>query len=211
MTKRGRQVATPLRAGRVASAVTERIAPEPLAPLLKAVAGGGAPAEAAMQELHDRTVGSLMALASGILRSKTDAEEIVCDTYVQVWQTATRFDATRAAPMGWLAMICRSRAIDRLRAHKLQRKIATGISAIPTDCVDEGPERLMSMLQANSGVHAALERLPADRRRLVELAFLEGLSHAALSERMQIPLGTVKSALRRSLQMLHSSLEGVLE
>jgi RNA polymerase sigma-70 factor, ECF subfamily len=210
MAQRRRRVAASGRVGRGISAPAEQCAPEHLAPLLTSIAAGGASAESAMQELHDRTVGLLMALARGVLRSKMDAEEVVCDTYVQVWQTAKRFDATRAAPMGWLAMICRSRAIDRLRAHKAQRKTVTGISAEPTDCVDEGPERLMLMLQADSGVHAALAKLPADRRRLVELAFLEGLSHAALSERMRVPLGTVKSALRRSLHMLHQSLEGAL-
>jgi RNA polymerase sigma-70 factor, ECF subfamily len=186
----------------------EPCAPAALASLLSAIAARSPRAEDAMRELHDRTVGTLMALAQSMLRNRSDAEEIVCDTFVQVWQTAGRFDLTRAAPMGWLTMICRSRALDRIREHKLRAKLTASVSAEPTDTVDEGPERLLAMLQVGSTVHAALAGLATDKRRLIELAFIDGMSHAALSERMQVPLGTVKSTLRRSLQSLHQSLQG---
>jgi RNA polymerase sigma-70 factor (ECF subfamily) len=179
-----------------------------LAGLVTSIAARDERAETALRKLHDQTAGAMMGLARAILRNKVDAEEIVCDTYVQVWQTAGSFDASRASPMGWLAMICRSRALDRIREHTLRAKLAAAASAEPVDSVDEGPEKLISMLQSDSSVHAALAKLSADKRRLVELAFLEGLSHTMLSERLRVPLGSVKSSLRRSLQTLHDSLEG---
>jgi RNA polymerase sigma factor (sigma-70 family) len=206
-SKRRHREATRRGAGKTPVAAAESEAGA-LARLVACIAARGEHAEPALRELHDQTAGAMMGLARTILRDKSDAEEIVCDTYVQVWQTAGSFDAGRASPMGWLAMICRSRALDRIREHKLRAKLAADVSAEPVDVVDEGPERLISMLQTDSSVHAALAKLSADKRRLVELAFLEGLSHATLSERLQVPLGSVKSALRRSLRTLHESLEG---
>lgn len=177
--------------------------------LLHAVVAGDANAESAIQQLHDLTVSRLMGLARGMLRNTADAEEAVCDTYVQVWQTAKHFDVQRASPIAWLVMICRSRCLDRLRSRKLQARLVAAAAAEPANTTDDGPERLLGMLQSNSRVRSALETLPSGKRRLIELAFLEGLSHVELSERLQLPLGTVKSHLRRSLQTLHSSIEGV--
>jgi RNA polymerase sigma-70 factor, ECF subfamily len=179
-----------------------------LAALIASVGNRDAGAEQAIRDLHDQTVGALMALARGMLRNKADAEEIVCDTYVQVWQSAQKFDASRGSAMAWLAMMCRSRALDRIRERNVRTKLLANASAEPVDTTDDGPERLMSMLQTDSRVHGALAKLSTDKRRLVELAFLEGLSHADLSARTGVPLGTVKSTLRRSLQTLHASLEG---
>lgn len=177
--------------------------------LLRDIVAGDANAETAVQQFHDLTVGRLMGLARGMLRNAADAEEAVCDTYVQVWQTARQFDEQRASPIAWLIMICRSRCLDRLRSRKLQTRLVAAAASEPVNATDEGPERLLSMLQSSSRVRSALEALPSDKRRLIELAFLEGLSHAELSARLRLPLGTVKSHLRRSLQALHASIEGI--
>ena len=74
--------------------------------------------ERALEELYDATVGKLYALASAILRSAEDTEEIVCETYAYAWANASRFDASRANALGWLLMLCRSRALDRLRQRR---------------------------------------------------------------------------------------------
>jgi RNA polymerase sigma-70 factor, ECF subfamily len=178
-----------------------------LGALIASIGNRDARAEAAMRDLHDQTVGALMALARGMLRNQADAEEIVCDTYVQVWQTAQKFDASRGSPMAWLAMMCRSRALDRIRERNVRARLVANAGAEPIATTDDGPERLLSMLQTKSRVRGALAKLSADKRRLVELAFLEGLSHADLSARTGVALGTVKSTLRRSLQTLHASLQ----
>src|SRR5687768_1891977 len=74
--------------------------------------------ERALEELYDATVGKLYALASAILRSAEDTEEVVCETYAYAWANAARFDASRANALGWLLMLCRSRALDRLRQRR---------------------------------------------------------------------------------------------
>ena len=179
--------------------------------LLVAIAARDATGEAAIGQLHDLTLGTLTALARAMLRDRRDAEEIVCDTYVQVWQTARSYSATRGAPIAWLITICRSRAFDRLRQRKVQNLATQSAESQPIDVAHDvdrnSPDRLLDLLQTDSAVHAALSKLPAERQRLVEMAFLEGLSHQEICERSHLPLGTVKSHLRRSLQTLRTSFE----
>jgi RNA polymerase sigma-70 factor, ECF subfamily len=177
-----------------------------LEPLVARVNAGE---QAALGELYDLTVGKVFALALAILRVREDAEEVVCDTYGQVWQQAARFDASRATVMGWLLMICRSRALDRLR----QQRARGGNSHVDLDAAgdlsaaDETAEEFLGRLQEGSLVRAALERLPAERQRLVQLAFLEGLTHSEIAERTGLPLGTVKSHVRRALLELRDALD----
>jgi RNA polymerase sigma-70 factor, ECF subfamily len=165
--------------------------------------------QAALGELYDLTIGKVYALALAILRVREDAEEIACDTYGQVWQQAARFDASRATVMGWLLMMCRSRALDRLR----QQRARGGGSHVDLDAAaelcaaDETAEEFLGRFQEGSLVRAALERLTPERQRLVQLAFLEGLTHAEIAERTGLPLGTVKSHVRRALLELRDALE----
>lgn len=174
MAKAGRAKSTIMHPGRESTDLAELIA---------SLGNRDDRGEEAIRELHDRTLGSLMALARGMLRNNADAEEIVCDTFVQVWQTAKKYDASRGSPMGCLAMICRSRELDRIRERNLRAKLLANASAEPVDTNDDGPERLMALLQTDSRVRGAPAKLSADKRRLIELAFLEGLSHADLSVR----------------------------
>jgi RNA polymerase sigma-70 factor, ECF subfamily len=165
--------------------------------------------EAALEELYHATVGAVFALAQRILRIRADAEEVVCDTYSQAWETARQFDGRRAGALGWLLMICRSRALDRLR-HARSRG-ANG--RVDLDSVQEladgavAAEDLLSALQEGSRARAALATLPPDRRQLVAMAFLEGLSHQEMADRTGLPLGTVKSHVRRALAQLRELLE----
>jgi RNA polymerase sigma-70 factor (ECF subfamily) len=164
--------------------------------------------ERALEELYDATVGKLYALASAILRSAEDTEEIVCETYAYAWANASRFDASRANALGWLLMLCRSRALDRLR----QRRAAT--NALDVAAMREAgganpdqPFDILSLMQQRSTVHAALSQLTPERH-LISLAFLQGLSHQEIADVTQLPLGTVKSHVRRALTQLREALEG---
>ena len=141
------------------------------------------------------------------MRRVEDAEEVVCATYAHAWANAGRYDSERATVTGWLLMLCRSRALDVLR----QRRARAGrMQDLPLeDLPDEGaqPDDLLSLLQTESRVHAALASLSAERRELVSLAFLEGLSHGEIAQRTGLPLGTVKSHLRRALLQLRAYVE----
>jgi RNA polymerase sigma-70 factor, ECF subfamily len=164
--------------------------------------------ERALEELYDATVGKLYALASAILRSAEDTEEIVCETYAYAWANASRFDASRANALGWLLMLCRSRALDRLRQR---RATAHALDIAATKQADNGnadqPFDVLSLMQQRSKVHAALSQLTPERRYLVSLAFLQGLSHQEIADMTCLPLGTVKSHVRRALTQLRDALE----
>ena len=162
----------------------------------------------ALEQFYDATVGRAYALAVRMLRSREDAEEVVCDAYAQAWANAGKFDPERANAMGWLLMICRSRALDRLRQRR--SRLATGTAELQEldDIADPAPrpDELLTLLQDGSRVHKALAALPEDRRRLVGMAFLDGLSHQEIATATGLPLGTVKSHVKRALASLRAAL-----
>lgn len=158
----------------------------------------------ALEALYQETVGKVYALALAILRSEADAEEVAADTYAQAWSTAASFDPARANALGWLLMICRSRAIDRRRQRRSPTVDLTDIAEPPAD--DPSPEELLSLLQEGSLVRAALGGLSLERRRLVSMAFLQDMSHQDIAAATGLPLGTVKSHLRRALAELRAAL-----
>ena len=150
--------------------------------------------ERALEELYDATVGKLYALALAILRSAEDAEEIVCETYAYAWANAARFDASRANALGWLLMLCRSRALDRLRQRRgtANAPDVTALAETKYVGVDQ-PFDMLSLMQQRSRVYAALSQLTPERRYLVSLAFLRGLSHQEIADTTQLPLGTSRA------------------
>ena len=166
--------------------------------------------ERALEELYEATVGKLYALASAILRSAEDTEEIVCETYAYAWANAERFDASRANALGWLLMLCRSRALDRLRQRRGTANAAdiAALRASDGGSVDQ-PYDILDLMQRRSSVHAALSQLTPERRHLVSLAFLQGLSHQEIADATRLPLGTVKSHVRRALAQLRETLEAL--
>jgi RNA polymerase sigma-70 factor (ECF subfamily) len=123
-------------------------------------------------------VGSVYALALAILRSAQDAEEVVCDTYARAWQQSERFDAGRSSPPGWLMMMCRSRAIDRLRHNRARGAARTVALDRVCELANEAitSEELLSLFHSGSRVQRALATLSPQRLKLVGLAFFEGLS-----------------------------------
>jgi RNA polymerase sigma-70 factor (ECF subfamily) len=166
--------------------------------------------ERALEELYDATVGKLYALASAVLRSREDAEEVVCETYAYAWANAARFDASRANALGWLLMLCRSRALDRWRQHRTDT-IALNVVA-STEAArssTDQPYDILSLIQQRTSMRAALAQLTPERRHLVSLAFLHGMSHQEIADAVRLPLGTVKSHVRRALSQLRESLEAM--
>jgi RNA polymerase sigma factor (sigma-70 family) len=165
--------------------------------------------QGALAELYGCTVDSVYALAQAILKSAEDAEEVVCDTYAQAWRQSERFDPERASPIGWLMMMCRSRAIDRLRQNRSRGSARTVALESVRDLTHDSitPGDLLSLFHHGSRVQGALASLSPQRLHLVSLAFFEGLSFPELAERTGMPLGTVKSHVRRALVELRRTLE----
>jgi len=174
-----------------------------------AVAAIAAGNTAALTELYDSTVAKVHALVRAIIRNPADAEEVTCDVYAEAWRTASRFDPSRGSVMTWLLTIARCRSIDCRRRQRGRARLFDE-ECPKEDCPDAAeyvsPERMLNLFQSRSVVHTALEQLPPERRRLVGLAFIDGLSHAEIAEVTGLPLGTIKSHLRRALHSLRGLL-----
>lgn len=172
--------------------------------LVAAVAKGD---EDALGDLYDATVGRTNAIALRITRRREDAEEVVCDVYLQIWRQAARFDPERGSVLAWLASIARSRALDLLR-----RREPSTLRGAPVDeehvAIELGadPESLVSAVQEGSALHAALRGLSEAQQKLLGLAYFRGLSHAEIAAEAGLPLGTVKTHIRRGLQALARAL-----
>jgi len=187
--------------------LTDQVDPAVLAGLVERIARGE---HDALGTLYDSTVGKLYALARLMLRNDADAEEVVCDVYAQVWQGAVLYRGERGGVLAWLLMICRSRALDLMRRNRVRAPSATLEAADQENlvCPAPGPEDILDLMQQGSVVHRALEKLTPVRRQLVSLAFFRGLSHFEIAEETSLPVGTVKSHIRRALVSLREELDG---
>lgn len=163
---------------------------------------------AAIYDRHGRLVYSL---AFRIVRDQSDAEDIVQEVFSQAWRQASRYDASRGSVLGWLLTLTRSRAIDRLRGRRA-RPEPSGNEAVLNDIPDPAAPadaQAASAVQATQ-IRAALDGLTVLQRVAIELAFYEGLTHAEIAERLELPLGTVKTRIRQGLLKLRDRLAGAV-
>ena len=162
----------------------------------------------ALARLYDRYAALVYGLARRIVVTSEDAEEVVQDVFGQVWRDASRYEAGRASVGGWLVMLTRTRAIDRLRAKRARPDLGAGEhqATATASSADPNPEQLSISAEQVSRLRDALATLPESLRTVVELAYLEGLTHTEIADRTRLPLGTVKTRLRSAM----STLRGVL-
>ena len=171
-----------------------------LAELLHAVANKD---RAAFEAFYDATTERALNLVSRITRNLDIAEEVVSDVYLQVWRQADRFDTARGNALAWLTVLCRSRALDTMRkVSAAPTSGAVPISEMPEAETTEFPQDLLIAVEQHSAVHAALEKLEPNQRQLLALAYFRGYSHRELADFTGMPLGTVKTQLRRTLAKL---------
>jgi RNA polymerase sigma factor (sigma-70 family) len=170
--------------------------------------------EAALAALYRSLSTRVYRLALRLTRDTGTAEEVVEDVFWQVWRQAPRFDAGRGPVVGWVLQICRSRAIDALRAagrNPLHSALDIDDPATePLACDEAGPPARLDQIQLAEQVETALGALDPLRRQLVSLAFMRGYSQAEIAEQTGLPLGTVKSHLRRALATMKLQIEPTL-
>ncbi len=166
---------------------------------------------AAFTRLFEHHASVTLGLLSRILGRRMEAEEILQEVFLQVWTQADRYDADRSTPRGWILMLARSRALDRLRRRDSSRRREEAVSAEQDEAVSPlGTERLES-LERRRQVTGALEALSPEQRRCIELAFFEGLTHTQIAERLEAPLGTVKSRILLGMNKLRQTLSAELQ
>lgn len=159
--------------------------------------------EAALGQLYDRTSRRVYGFALRITRSPEMAEEVVEEVFWQAWRQALRFDPDRGNPMAWLMTMTRSRALDALRRTDDAELHPEPDTLIAAEIACGGdPQNLLEAVQRHHALHAALESLDALPRQLLSLAFFRGLTHEEIALQSALPLGTVKSHIRRALTAL---------
>lgn len=163
---------------------------------------GGDPV--ALRQMYDRFGGPVFHLALRTLGSGADAEDITQTTFVAAWQGRETFDPDRGSLLGWLLAIARRKVVDRLRAVARENRIEDAVRALP-EAPDPAaaPDRVVDRLV----VADELAQLPAEQRRVLELAFYDDLTHQQIAAVTALPLGTVKSHIRRGMARLKQRLE----
>jgi len=163
--------------------------------------------EAVFSDFYEKIVSRVYALATRILMNRSDSEEVVCDTFTQIWQQAKSYHPEKGSVIAWCMVITRSRALDHLRKRKKHSDRIKDASILFEEVADEKsePDKVAQMFQENSKVRQVLESLSAIQQQLLALSFFKGLSHQEISEVTEIPLGTVKSNIRRALEKLQNS------
>jgi RNA polymerase sigma-70 factor (ECF subfamily) len=168
--------------------------------------------QAALGELHDRYARVVYAMALKISGSPGDAEDVTIDTFWQVWQQANRYDPVRGSVGAWICTIARSRALDRLRTQRRSPLIATDEPPERVDLtIDEDPEQDVFLAERSAIVRSALGELSDSQREAIELAFYHGLSHAEIADRLNEPLGTIKTRIRLGLSKMRDRMAAHLK
>ncbi len=163
--------------------------------------------EGGLADLYDRHATAVYSLALRIVGQPSDAEDVTQEVFSQAWRTASRYDHSRGEGAAWLLMMARTRALDLLRSRR--RRPASSmddeqVAAIP----DAGPdvEYIVATKLEVDRARAALELLPDEQRRALELAYYEGLTQVEIAEQTSAPLGTVKTRIRTALSSLRAAL-----
>lgn len=174
-----------------------------LADTLTAVAGGD---QAALADLYRRTSAKLFGICLRVLPSQAEAEEALQETYVAVWRKAAMFDSAKASPITWLSVVARNKSIDRLRVRP--PRADSGLDEA-TDIADPGASALdlLEDAQESRRLSLCLDELDARTGQMIRAAFLDGATYPDLAEREEVPLGTMKSWIRRGLLRLRGCLE----
>jgi RNA polymerase sigma factor (sigma-70 family) len=159
--------------------------------------------ESALREAYDRFGGAVFHLAVRSLSSRADAEDVAQATFVAAWLKRDTFDPGRGSLLGWLLGIARNKIVDRLRERVREGKVEQSMRVQPEPVPEDQPDEVIDRIV----VADQLARLPVEQRRVLELAFYQDLTHQQIAQTTGLPLGTVKSHIRRGMTTLRQRWE----
>jgi RNA polymerase sigma-70 factor, ECF subfamily len=163
----------------------------------------------AFELIYERHKRAAYSLARRIVGSDGNADDVVQETFISVWRSIDRYDPKRASVRTWLMRIVHRRAIDGLRSQMVHlKRRADGEGVAETIASKElTPDDRVLAKDESKTVHGALDGLPHDQRKVIELAYFNGFTHSEISEMLEIPLGTIKGRMRLGLEKMRSALE----
>lgn len=161
----------------------------------------------ALQTVYRLTSAKLFGVCLRILGTQAEAEDVMQEIYLAAWRKAASFDPERASPMTWLIAIARNRAIDRLRSTRHSRRLEPIDTAV--SLADDAPsaETALASVQERARLHGCLDELAKHEQAALRGAFFDGNSYEDLAGRMRVPLGTMKSWIRRAMIKLKACLD----
>ena len=166
--------------------------------------------ELALRELYDLTSTKLFGLAMRVVGNREWAEDVLQETYITLWRVAGDYRAALSPPMAWMGVIVRSRALDFLRRRASERvDAALELDDAISETVAGDSPNPMDTTQASEqawALHECLRQLESRQREVLSLAYLRDLSHSELAEQLKLPLGTVKTWIRRGLDQLRGCM-----
>ena len=161
--------------------------------------------EQALAMLYDRYRSILFGLMLRILHNRQEAEDVLQEVFLQVWQRAGNFDEMRGKPFTWLVTLARSRAIDRLRALGSRERTVEQATHESEDVIFDAEQNAI-LAQRGAVVRDALAELSEEQQRVLKLAYFDGFSQSEIAEKLDSPLGTVKTRMRTGMIRLRELL-----
>ena len=165
--------------------------------------------DAAFTALYRRFAPGVFSMVYDILRDTKESEDVLQESFLQMWKKASTYDPSRSSLFTWAVMISRNRALDRLRSRQRRSRTveaaAAENAAAPIEHTDQADE-LLGHAEERTRIRNALSRLPEAQRNAIDLAFFRGLTQAEISAKMGEPLGTIKARIRRGLLALRALL-----
>ncbi len=167
--------------------------------------------QVAMNTIYARYSNVVYAVAVRIIGQTAEAEDIVVDSFWQVWQQAGSYDASRGQLRTWIVTIARSRALDRLRAIRRTPTVSSDddLISLPDARATDNPEQDALVAEQSALIYQALATLPREQREALALAYYRGLSQSEIAEQLGEPLGTIKTRIRLGMMKLREQLQAL--
>ena len=177
--------------------------------LLRQIAAGDSTSFA---EFYDRHSTLMFSVACRILHDTSEAQDVLQEVFVQIWEKAAKFDPKLGKASSWAAILVRNKAVDRIRASQRRTRLAeeTGAEQAAAANVDDTANEAVYGHEKANLIHTAIIDLPVEQRQAIELAYFSGLTQDEISKKLNQPLGTIKARIRRGLLKLRDQLEGIL-